>query len=85
MLQPSITIYTQPTCQGCHRLKAYLKQKGIEYHERNVLEDEAAVAELQQLGALTTPVIVVETEVIVGFDQAKLERLFFQETHLQSL
>lgn len=85
MTQPSITIYTQPTCQACHRLKAYLKQKGIEYHERNVSEDETAFAKLQQLGASTTPVIVVGNEVIVGFDQAKLERLLSQETSLQSL
>ena len=85
MPQPSITIYTQPTCQACHRLKAYLKQRGIEYYERNVIEDETAFAELQQRGISTTPVIVIGNEVIVGFDQAKLEKLLSQDTSLQSL
>ena len=37
-------------------------------------EDEEAMAELERLGTMTTPVTVTRDEVIVGFDREKLER-----------
>ncbi len=79
MTHPPIIVYSQPTCQACHRLKTFLKHKGIEYQDRDVTTDEEAFAELQRFGATTTPVILVGDEVVVGFDQAKLELLLSQE------
>lgn len=73
-----ITIYTQPTCQTCHRLKKFLVQKSIEYRERDVTKDEEALAELQRLGFSSTPILLIGGEIVVGFDQAKLERLLSQ-------
>lgn len=74
-MPPSITIYTQPTCQDCIRLKRYLKQRGITYRDRDVTSDEEAFAEHQRFGVSTTPVIVIGDEIIVGFNQARLETL----------
>lgn len=37
--------------------------------------DESAYADLQKLGYMTTPVLVIDGEAVVGFDRAKLERL----------
>jgi glutaredoxin len=43
---------------------------------RNVAEDDEAFAELERMGTMTTPVIVIGGEdVVVGFDRKKLERL----------
>ena len=43
---------------------------------KNVAEDEAARAELMaRMGRLAVPVVVVDGEVIVGFDRGKLTRL----------
>ena len=43
---------------------------------KNVAEDEAARAELMaRMGRLAVPVVVVDEEVIVGFDRGKLTRL----------
>lgn len=75
MKHQPVTVYTQPTCQACHQLKKFLAQNHIEYIERDVTKDEEAFAELQRLGVSTTPVILIEENVIVGFDQAKLEQL----------
>ena len=68
-----IMVYTQLTCQACHRLKSFLAQNHIEYTERDVTEDEEAFTELQRLGFSTTPVILIGEEILAGFDQAKLE------------
>ena len=36
---------------------------------------KAAVSELEKLGYMTTPVTVIDSEVTVGFDRARLEKL----------
>lgn len=57
----------------CNRAKEYLSQKGIQFIERYITKDAAALEELGRLGYMTTPVIVVDCLVIVGFDAAKLD------------
>jgi glutaredoxin 3 len=59
----------------CGKVKEFLSQKGVEFIERDVSHDENALAELEKLGIMTTPVTVIEGQVVVGFDRAKLEQL----------
>jgi glutaredoxin 3 len=56
-------------------VKGYLSQKGLGYAERDIASDESALAELEALGVMTTPVIVVDGQVVVGFDQGRLDEL----------
>lgn len=53
----------------------YLSQRGITFIERDIMADPSAVQELEKLGFLTTPVIVVGDEVVVGFNRERLEQL----------
>ncbi len=57
----------------CQRTKEYLSQKQIEYEERDVTKDPTAIQELQRIGFMTTPVIVIDGSTIVGFDTAKID------------
>lgn len=57
----------------CNQTKEYLSQKQIPFQERDVTKDADAVQELQRLGYMTTPVTVIDGEVIVGFDGAKID------------
>jgi glutaredoxin 3 len=59
----------------CGKVKEFLSQNSIPYIDRNIATDKAALAELEKLGYLTTPVTVVDDEIIVGFDHAKPETL----------
>jgi glutaredoxin len=59
----------------CGKVKEFLSQNKIDFLERNVLTDEAALQELQKLGYMTTPVTVVDGELVVGFDLDKLRKL----------
>ncbi len=59
----------------CNRTKEFLSQKAIPFEERDVTRDPAALEELQKRRLMTTPVIFVDDEVVVGFDQKKLENL----------
>jgi glutaredoxin 3 len=47
----------------------------VSYRERDVSRDPTAVDELSKLGVMTTPVITVDGEIVVGFDVEKLEAL----------
>lgn len=59
----------------CGKVKEFLSQNGVEFTDRNVAADQAALAELEKLGYMTTPVTLVDDEAVVGFDRAKLEQL----------
>ena len=58
----------------CGKVKEFLSQNKIEFVDRNIA-DEAALPELEKLGYMTTPVTVIDGEVVVGFDRDKLQTL----------
>ena len=57
----------------CGKVKEFLSQKHVPFEERDITKDPSAIAELQTMGFMTTPVTVIGEKVIVGFDQAKLD------------
>jgi glutaredoxin 3 len=59
----------------CGKVKEFLSQNNIDFMDRDIAADESALAELEKLGYLTTPVTVIDGEVIVGFDRDKLQKL----------
>jgi glutaredoxin 3 len=76
MDQKEIKIYTTPTCPFCLMAKEFLRHKGLSYQERDVADDLEARQEMLELsGQLGVPVITVDEEVIVGFNQTMLESL----------
>ena len=58
-------------------MKEFLSQKGVTFVERDVAQDEAALSELEQLGVLTTPVTLIDDEMVIGFDRQNLNALLF--------
>ncbi len=59
----------------CAKVKEFLSQNKIGFTDRNIAGDEAALDELEKLGYMTTPVTVIDGQVVVGFDRGKLEKL----------
>lgn len=56
--------------------KEFLSQREVPYVEHNVAYDSDAAAEMVNLsGQRGVPVVVVGDEVVVGFDQPRLEKL----------
>jgi glutaredoxin len=56
-------------------VKEFLLQRGVEFTDRDITQDEDALADLGELGLMTTPVIVIDGEVVIGFDRKKLVQL----------
>jgi len=72
-----VTIYTTPTCPWCHKAKAWLRDKKIRYREVDVTSDRNGLDEMvKRSGQTGVPVIVVGDEVIVGFNQNRLNEIF---------
>ncbi len=71
-----VVVYTEAfDCVFCDSVKEFLAQRGVPYIERNVNTDDQAREELEELGHLTPPVVLVDGEAVVGFDRPRLEQL----------
>jgi len=71
-----VQIYTTPTCVYCGMAKKFFGEKGVKYEEYNVASDmEKRKEMIERTGQMGVPVIMVGDDVIIGFNQAKLEEL----------
>ncbi len=69
-----VKVYSTTTCPHCVRAKEYLSDNNIEFEEIDVAADQAKAKEMVDLtGQMGVPVIVIDGEVIVGFDRAKIQ------------
>jgi glutaredoxin 3 len=73
-----VTVYSTTTCPYCKMLKTYLKDKGFEYTEKLVDQDDSAREEMmgKSGGYLGVPFTVISKDgeeiSIIGFDKAKV-------------
>jgi glutaredoxin-like YruB-family protein len=75
----NVVVYTTPTCGYCYQAKEFLSRQGIPFVEKNVAADRRAATEMVQLsGQQGVPVISVDGEVVVGFNQPRLAQLLKQ-------
>jgi len=76
MASKKVVIYSTPTCPYCKRAKEYFSRKGISYLEYNVAVDRDKAKEMiQKSGQMSVPVITINNEVLVGFNQTLLDKL----------
>ena len=72
----TIKIYATPTCPYCHQAKDFFKEKNIPFEEVDVSADHKSAEEMVKIsGQMGVPVIVVDKEVIIGFDRDRLASL----------
>lgn len=71
-----VTIYSTPTCHFCHAAKAFFDENKVSYEDINVASDlEKRKEMIDMTGQMGVPVIRIEDDVIVGFDERKLREL----------
>ena len=70
-----VTIYSTPSCTYCRHAKEFFKEKGIQFEEHDVSADAARRTEMIDLsGQMGVPVIKIDDQIIVGFDQDEIEK-----------
>lgn len=68
-----VTIYSTQTCHFCGLAKEFFKEHSINYTEHNVSSDlEKRKEMVEKTGQLGVPVIDIEGQVIIGFDEGRL-------------
>jgi len=71
----NVIIYTSNTCGYCHAAMKFLDSMSVKYTEKNVSVDAEARKELIKKGFMGVPVIMIDDEVIQGFDKVRLQEL----------
>ena len=69
-------IYVTPTCTWSNKLKAWLKSKKIKYEEKDTSESQNGIFRdelLEKTNQLSTPVIDINGELIIGFNEKEIE------------
>ena len=71
----TVTIYSTPTCHFCHAAKEFFDANKVQYTDHNVLDDITARQEMvQKSGQMGVPVIDIDGDITVGFDEASLRQ-----------
>jgi peroxiredoxin/glutaredoxin len=78
----AVTVYASTWCPDCHRARAWLRKRGIEFREIDIYADEDAAALVRGWagGKMVVPTFDVGGEILVDFDPRKLARLLKKKT-----
>jgi glutaredoxin 3 len=67
-----ITVYTTEPCAYCARVKGLLKSRGLDFAEVNLSKDPEGRVELAaKTGMMTFPQVIVEDQLVGGFDETR--------------
>jgi len=71
-----VKVYSTPTCPYCVTLKNFLKEHNIQFEDIDVSQNELAQKEMiEKSGQYGVPVVDIDGQIIVGFDQDKIKKL----------
>ncbi len=71
----TVVLYSQGFCEFSEMVRLHLESRGQKYTERDVDSDPAARDEMLKLGAQSTPVTVIDGDVVIGFDEESIDEL----------
>lgn len=71
-MTPRVILYHQPGCPPCQWVMDFLTNHRISYESKDVREDSAALKELVALGSQSTPTLVIDGEVLIGFEPDRI-------------
>jgi glutaredoxin 3 len=67
-----VTVYSTDPCAYCARAKALLASRGVEFTEINLARDPEGRVELaQRTGMMTFPQVIVNGELLGGFNEVQ--------------
>lgn len=76
VINMTVKVYSTPTCPWCTMAKEYLKSKNVTFDDLDVSKDKDAAAEMiQKSGQRGVPVVDIDGNIIVGFDQKTIDKL----------
>lgn len=74
-MDKKVKIYSTPTCPFCIRTKQFLKENNIIFEDFDVsTNEEAARVMIEKSGQMAVPVLDIDGQIIVGFDQEGIKK-----------
>ena len=74
--QPTVVVFTTPTCSWCRVVKQHLKKHNIRFKEIDVSKDERAARDMvRRTGQQGVPVTLIQNRPVVGFNKEQINRL----------
>ncbi|MCX6741778.1 MAG: glutaredoxin family protein [Candidatus Pacearchaeota archaeon] len=71
-----IKVYGTSSCPWCIVAKNFFKEHGIEFKEIDVSKNQKAAEEMiEKSGQMGVPVIDINNNIIIGFDENKIRNL----------
>lgn len=71
-----IKLYTTPTCPYCLQAKNYFEGQNIDFEEIDVSQNQKAAQKMVKIsGQMGVPVIVINRQIIIGFNKEKIEQI----------
>ena len=71
-----VKVYSTNMCPWCVRVKDFLKENSVEFEEINVGTDQEKAKEMvQKSGQTGVPVVDIDGQIVVGFDEARIRQL----------
>lgn len=71
----NMIVYTKTGCPWCIDLTNFLKEKGVDFEERNVTENENYFTEMQaKSGQTKAPVVDLDGKIIADTDKEEIEK-----------
>lgn len=72
----TVKVYSTPTCPWCTKVKDYLNNKEVKFEDLNVAENrEAATQMVERTGQRGVPVVEIDGNMVIGFNQPEIDRL----------
>lgn len=72
----NVMIYSTPSCHFCHMAKEFFKEKNVAYTEHDVAGDAERRKEMiEKSGQMGVPVIVIDNDLVVGFNKPIISKL----------
>ena len=72
----TIKVYGTPTCPWCAKVRDFFKSHKVKFEDIDVVDDKVAQQEMiiksSQMGV---PVVEIDGQIIVGFNQSAIEKL----------
>jgi glutaredoxin 3 len=79
----TVIVYSTSTCPFCKQVKAFLKEHDITFIDVDVMANQEKAKEMiQKSGQMGVPVVDIDGEIVVGFNEKRLRELLKLSTKI---
>ena len=71
----TVVLFTSPSCIWCTRAKNHFRKHKVRFKEIDITKDRKAAKDCERHGCRGVPVVMIGSQWICGFDQAKIDKI----------